>query len=124
METIVSSRGSGAIGPYSPGIRTGPFVFTSGQIPIDPETGALIEGPIGAQTTRALENVEAILVAAGTGRGKVVKTTIFLVDMADFAAVNAAYAAFFGEHKPARSTVQVARLPKDARIEIEAVAER
>src|SRR5262245_59289561 len=123
MEILSTQGAPQAIGPYSQGIRAGGFVFTSGQIPIDPSTGTLVEGGVEVQTRRALDNVEAILAAAGSSRARIVKVTVFLADMADFARVNAAYEAFFGAHKPSRSTVQVARLPKDARIEIEAVAE-
>lgn len=113
-----------AIGPYSQGIRAdGPgFVFVSGQVPIDPATGEIVAGGIREQTGRALTNVAAILEAAGGSLRSVVKTTVFLADFSDFAEMNAVYAERFGEDPPARSTVEVSRLPKDARIEIEAIA--
>jgi 2-iminobutanoate/2-iminopropanoate deaminase len=110
------------IGPYSPFVQAGPFLFLSGQTPVDPATGKLIDGDVGAQTTRALQNLEAVLRRAGTTWAAVVKTTVFLRDMADFQAMNAAYAAHCGSNRPARSTVAVAGLPLDARVEIEAVA--
>ncbi|MBM3772711.1 MAG: RidA family protein [Acidimicrobiia bacterium] len=111
-----------AIGPYSPAVRVGQWVFVSGQVPFDPATGQLIEGDIAAQTRRVLMNVGALLSASGLGFEAVVRTTVFLADMNDFAAMNAAYAEFFTEPYPARSTIQAARLPRDARVEIDAVA--
>lgn len=111
-----------AIGPYSQAIRSGDLLFTSGQIPLDPVTGAMIDGDVTAQTHRVMENLAAVLAAAGAGFGDVVKTTIFLLDLADFNAVNAVYAPHFMDAPPARSTVQVARLPRDARVEIEMIA--
>ncbi len=111
-----------AIGPYSQAIIAGGFVFVSGQIAIDPATGQIVEGDIGAMTRRIFANLKAVLEAAGSSLAKVVKTTVFLADMDDFQAMNAAYAEFFPENPPARSTVQVARLPRDARVEIEVVA--
>jgi 2-iminobutanoate/2-iminopropanoate deaminase len=111
-----------AIGPYSQGIRANGFVFTAGQVALDPRTGELVAGGISEQTSRALENLGAILTAAGTGLSQVVKTTVFLVDMADFAAMNEVYGRAFGAHRPARSTVAVAGLPRGARVEIEAIA--
>lgn len=111
-----------AIGPYSQGIRAGDLVFLSGQIPLDPRTGAMVDGGIAAQTERVLENLAAVLAAAGCSFADVVKTTIFLVDLADFQAVNEAYARRFGEAPPARATVQVSALPRGARVEIDAVA--
>ena len=113
-----------AIGPYSQAVAAGEFVFVSGQIPLDPATGAMVEGGIEAQTERVMANLGAILEAAGLGFGDVVKTTIYLADMADFPAVNAVYGRSFPRDPPARATVQVAALPKAARIEIEAVAAR
>jgi 2-iminobutanoate/2-iminopropanoate deaminase len=110
------------IGPYSPFVQAGPFLFLSGQTPVDPVTGKLIDGDVAAQTTRALQNLDAVLHRAGTTWAAVVKTTVFLRDMADFQAMNAAYAAHCGSRPPARSTVAVAGLPLDARVEIEAVA--
>lgn len=111
-----------AIGPYSQGIQACKLVFVSGQLPIVPATGALLDGPVGEQTTQSLNNIRNILAEAGCTMTNVVKTTIFLRDMNDFAEVNAAYAAFFPENPPARACVQVARLPKDADLEIEAIA--
>jgi 2-iminobutanoate/2-iminopropanoate deaminase len=113
-----------AIGPYSHAIDAAGLVFCSGQTPIDPATGELIDGDIGAQTRRVLQNLQSVLEAAGLSMGHIVKTTVFLMDMADFAAMNAVYAEFFPDAPPARSTVQVAGLPKGARVEIEAVALR
>jgi len=110
-----------AIGPYSQGIVAGDLLFISGQIPLDPETGELIEGDIGIKTDRIIQNIATIAKAGGTDLSRVVKTTIFLTDMGDFAAVNDAYAEHFGEILPARSTVQVAALPKGVNIEMEAV---
>ncbi|MBA3259689.1 MAG: RidA family protein [Gemmatimonadales bacterium] len=111
-----------AIGPYSQGIRAGGFLFTAGQVGFDPASGELVDGGIAEQTERVLENLRAILEAAGSTFSRVVKTTVFLVDMADFAAMNEVYARVFGEHRPARSTVAVAALPRGARVEIEAIA--
>ncbi len=110
-----------AIGPYSQAINAGNLVFCSGQIPLTPD-GALIEGDVAAQTRQVLTNLQAVLTAAGSSLDQVVKTTVFLADMGDFAAMNAVYAEFFPANPPARSTVQVARLPRDARVEIEAIA--
>jgi 2-iminobutanoate/2-iminopropanoate deaminase len=112
-----------AIGPYSQAINAGNLVFCSGQIPLTPD-GALIEGDVAAQTRQVLTNLQAVLTAAGSSLDQVVKTTVFLADMGDFAAMNAVYAEFFPANPPARSTVQVARLPRDARVEIEAIAVR
>jgi 2-iminobutanoate/2-iminopropanoate deaminase len=111
-----------AIGPYSQAIVAGGFVFTSGQIPLDPQTGSMIDGDVRAQTERVMANLRAVLEAAGTSLDRVVKTTIFLADLGDFGTVNEVYAAHFVGQPPARSTVQVARLPRDARVEIEVVA--
>lgn len=111
-----------AIGPYSQAIRTKKLIFVAGQTPIDPTTGKLVEGGIEAQTRQALTNVQAILEVAGSGMDAVVKTTVFLMDMGEFAAMNAIYAEFFAAEPPARSTIQVAGLPLGARVEIEAVA--
>ena len=112
-----------AIGPYSQAINAGNLVFCSGQIPLTPD-GALIEGDVAAQTRQVLTNLQAVLTAAGSSLDQVVKTTVFLADMGDFAAMNAVYAEFFPANPPARSTIQVARLPRDARVEIEAIAVR
>lgn len=119
---IRTSQAPAAIGPYSQAIRSGDLLFTSGQIPLDPDSGKLVEGDITAQTRRVMANLGAVLAAAGAEFADVVKTTIFLVDMGDFAAVNAVYGAHFSAAPPARSTVAVARLPKDARVEIEMIA--
>jgi len=111
-----------AIGPYSQAIRVGNFLFTSGQIAIDPGSGQLIIGGIKEQTTRVLENLKAVLEAGSSSLANVIKTTVYLSDMNDFAQMNEIYAQFFGEGKPARSTVEVARLPKDVKVEIDAIA--
>jgi 2-iminobutanoate/2-iminopropanoate deaminase len=111
-----------AIGPYSQGIRTNGLLFTAGQVALDPATGELVAGGIAEQTARAMENLRAILTAAGTDFSRVVKTTVFLVDMADFAAMNEVYGRAVGGHRPARSTVAVAALPRGARVEIEVIA--
>jgi len=126
MREAISSPGAPkAIGPYSQAIRAGQLLFLSGQVPLDPGTGQIIEGDIAAQTRRVMENLGAVLNAAGLSFADLVRTTIFLVDMNDFAAVNEAYGSYFPASAgaaPARATVQVARLPKDARVEIDAVA--
>lgn len=111
-----------AIGPYSQAILAGGFVFCSGQIPLDPASGQLVEGDVGVQTHRVLQNLAAVLDAAGSSLRKVVKTTVFLRDMGDFAAMNAVYGEYFTDEPPARATVQAARLPKDVAVEIECVA--
>lgn len=121
-ERIQTDRAPAAIGPYSQAIRAGGFVFVSGQIPIDPATGEFVSGGIGEQTERVLRNLSAVLEAAGSGLDKVVKTTVFLADMKEFAAMNEVYAKFFTGATPARATVAAAGLPRDARVEIEAVA--
>jgi 2-iminobutanoate/2-iminopropanoate deaminase len=122
-KSAVSSAGAPkAIGPYSHAIRAGNLLFISGQVPIDPATGNLVDGDITAQTRRVMDNLAAVLEAAGLSFQHVVRTTIFLADMSDFAAVNAVYGSFFSEPYPARATVQVSRLPKDARVEIDAIA--
>ncbi|SRR5258706_15633971 len=112
-----------AIGPYSQAISIGDLVFCSGQIPLNPQ-GKIVEGDISVQTRQVLTNLQAVLVAAGSSLARVVKTTVFLADMGDFAPMNQVYSEFFGSAVPARSTVQVARLPRDARVEIEAIAVR
>lgn len=123
MKQILNTTNApAAIGPYSQGTCAGGMVFVSGQLPIDPATGALETGSIGDQTRRSMENIIAILAQAGCTLENVVKTTIFLRDLNDFAAVNEAYAAYFPANPPARACVQVARLPKDANVEIEAIA--
>jgi len=123
MKKILNTaKAPAAIGPYAQGTCAGNMVFVSGQLPIDPATGACPEGGIGAEARQSMENVAAILAEAGCTLADIVKTTIFLRDLNDFAAVNAAYAEFFPENPPARACVQVARLPKDANVEIEAIA--
>lgn len=122
-QVIHTDKAPAAIGPYSEAIQIGQLLFTSGQVPIDPETGAIVEGGIQEQARQSLNNIKAILNAAGTNMGAVVKTTVFLQDMNDFAAMNEVYAQFFQEPYPARSAVQVARLPKDVLVEIEAIAQ-
>jgi 2-iminobutanoate/2-iminopropanoate deaminase len=121
-QVIRTTNAPQAIGPYSAGIRITDFVFTAGQLGIDPPTGVVVSGGIEAETRQALKNVKAILEAGGTGLEQVVKTTVFLRDMADFSTMNAVYAEFFPSNPPARSTVQVASLPKDGAVEIEAIA--
>jgi len=119
---ISTDRAPKAIGPYSQAVRAGGFLFLSGQVPLDPATGELLRGTIEEEAGRVLQNLGAVLEAAGSGFGKVVRTTVYLVDLADFAAMNAVYARVFGEARPARSTVQVAALPRGARIEIDVIA--
>lgn len=119
---VQTDHAPAAIGPYSQAIVVDKLVFTSGQIPLDPRTGELVRGSIAEETTRVMDNLGAVLEAAGAGFDTVLKTTIFLTDMGDFTAVNEVYGARFTQTKPARSTVQVAALPKGARVEIEAVA--
>ena len=111
-----------AIGPYSQAVSFGNFVFSSGQIPLDPRTGQFVEGGIAEQTEQVLKNLSEVLRAAGAGLADVVKTTVYLADMGDFAAMNEVYGRFFPEDPPARSTVQAARLPRDARVEIDVIA--
>ncbi|HUF35845.1 MAG TPA: RidA family protein [Gemmatimonadales bacterium] len=122
IQTVSTPGAPRAIGPYSQGIVAAGLLFTAGQVGFDPATGELVDEGIAEQTRRVLENLRAILQAAGLDLGRVVKTTVFLVDMADFAAMNEEYARAFGAHRPARSTVAVAALPRGARVEIEAVA--
>jgi 2-iminobutanoate/2-iminopropanoate deaminase len=121
-QAVSSSKAPKAIGPYSQAVRSGNLLFISGQIPIDPATGNLVPGEIAAQTRRVFDNISAILQAAGASFDHVVRTTVFLADMGDFAAMNEVYAGYFSTPAPARSTVQAARLPKDARIEIDVIA--
>ncbi len=123
MKAISTKKAPAAIGPYSQAIRVGNLVYTSGQIPIDPATGAFVEGGIREQTRQSLTNVRAILAEAGLAMSDVVKTTVFMADMNDFAEMNAVYAEFFAEPYPARSAVAVKTLPKGALVEIEVVAE-
>lgn len=121
-KVIRTDKAPAAIGPYSQAISFGPFIFTSGQIPFDPATGNLVAGDIQAQTRRSLENVKAILEAAGARMDQVVKTTVFIKDMNDFEKINEIYAEYFPNPSPARSLVQVARLPRDVGVEIEVIA--
>ena len=121
-EIIATDRAPKAIGPYSQATRHNGLVYSSGQIPLDPVTGQLIEGGIVEQTARVLENLKGVLEAAGAGLDSVLKTTVFLKDMAEFGSMNEVYAKYFGTNPPARATVEVARLPRDARVEIEAIA--
>ena len=122
MKTIATEGAPKAIGPYSQAVAHGGFLFTSGQIPLDPSTGALVAGGIEAAVERVFDNIEAILSASGLALDDVVKTTVYLLRMEDFAAMNGVYARRFGNHRPARSTVAVAQLPKDAAVEIDVVA--
>lgn len=123
LKKVLTDKAPAPIGPYSQAIEVdGKFVFTAGQIPLDPATGQLVEGDIKTQTRQVLRNLEQILLAAGSSMKSVVKTTVFLKDMSEFAAMNEVYAEFFSASAPARSTVEVARLPRDVRVEIEAVA--
>jgi len=121
-EIIQTEHAPAAVGPYSQAVRVGQFVYTAGQIPLDPATGKMVDDDITVQSERALRNLESVLTAAGGSLTDVVKTTVFLQDMAEFAAMNAVYAQFFSQNPPARSAVQVAALPLGARVEIEAVA--
>jgi len=122
MESIQTDRAPQAIGPYSQAIKANGFIFASGQIPLDPGTMRIVEGGIEEQTGRVLDNLKAVLEAAGSSLDRVVKTTVYLADMGEFAAMNEIYARYFGATKPARATVQVARLPRDVKIEIDVVA--
>jgi 2-iminobutanoate/2-iminopropanoate deaminase len=122
LETIAVGDAPKAIGPYAQGIVAGGLLFTAGQIPLDPATMRLVEGDIALQTGRVLDNLEAVLRGAGARLQDVVKTTVFLSDLSDFAAMNEVYSKRFGTHRPARSTVQVAALPAGARVEIELIA--
>ena len=121
-EIIATDKAPAAVGPYSQAVRVGDFVFTAGQIPLDPASGQMVEGDIEAQTRRALTNLSAVLEAAGASLANVVKTTVFLADISEFKAMNGVYAEFFPDAPPARSAVQAAALPLGARVEIEAVA--
>lgn len=121
-EIITTDKAPAAVGPYSQAVRVGDFVFTAGQIPLDPATGQMVAGDIEAQTRQALANLSAVLEAAGTTLANVVKTTVFLADIGEFKLMNGVYAEFFPDAPPARSAVQAAALPLGARVEIEAVA--
>ena len=119
---IATPKAPAAIGPYSQGIRANGFLFLSGQVALDPASGKLVDGDIRVQTERVLKNLEAVLAAAGSSLQAVVKTTVFLADFNDFAVMNEVYARFFPENPPARATVEVARLPRDSRVEIDLIA--
>jgi 2-iminobutanoate/2-iminopropanoate deaminase len=121
-QVVKTGRAPAAIGPYSQAIKAGGFVFVSGQIPIDPETGQFVAGGIAEQTRQVMKNLAAVLEAAGSDLQLVVKTSVFLIDMEEFATMNEVYGKFFSDEPPARATVQAGRLPRDARVEIEAVA--
>ncbi len=121
-DVVITEHAPQAIGPYSQAIKAGGFVFVSGQIPIDPTTGLIAQSEVAAQTDRVLQNLKAILTAAGTSLENVVKTTVFLKSMGDFAAMNEVYARFWKKAPPARSTVEVSRLPKDVLVEIDVIA--
>jgi 2-iminobutanoate/2-iminopropanoate deaminase len=122
-QVISTAQAPAAIGPYSQAIRSGNLIFVSGQIPLDPATGQLVEGGAAVQTERVLRNLAAILEAAGSSLAQVLKTTVYLKDLGDFGKMNEVYARFFGDRPPARATVEVARLPRDVSVEIELVAE-
>ena len=121
-ERVQTENAPGAIGPYSQAVKANGLVFASGQIPLDPATGQLVQGSIAAQTDRVLNNLKAVLEAAGSSLDRVVKTTVYLADLGDFAEMNEAYGSFFQGVPPARSTVEVSRLPRDARVEIDVIA--
>jgi 2-iminobutanoate/2-iminopropanoate deaminase len=121
-EIVSTERAPRAIGPYSQAIRAGQMLFASGQIPIDPATGEFVAGGIAEQTEQVLRNLSAVFEASGASLNQVVKTTVFLADMDDFTAMNEVYGRFFAENPPARATVQAARLPRDAKVEVEAIA--
>jgi len=121
-EVIATERGPKAIGPYSQAIKANGFVFVSGQVPLDPQTQQLVEGDVARQTERVLENLKGIVEAAGSTLDRAVKTTVFLKDMADFAPMNEVYGRYFLSQPPARATVEVARLPRDVRVEIDLIA--
>jgi len=120
---IQTAHAPAAIGPYAQAVRAGNLLFVSGQIPLDPATGQMVAGDITIQTERVLKNLAAILEAAGSNLSRVLKTTVYLLDLEDFGKMNAVYAKFLGENPPARATVQVARLPRDAAVEIDLIAE-
>lgn len=121
-ETVTTNNAPAAIGPYSQAIKAGGMVFCSGQIPIDPTTGEFVSEAVSEQTEQVLKNLSEVLAAAGSSLADVVKTTVFLADMNDFAEMNEVYGRYFSENKPARATVQAARLPRDARVEIDCIA--
>lgn len=121
-ETVHTDKAPAAIGPYSQAVKANGMVFLSGQIPLDPATGELVKGDIGQQTERVMKNLEAVLAASGSSLGKVVKTTVYLADLADYAGMNEVYGKFFVKEPPARAAVQAGGLPKDARLEIDVIA--
>lgn len=121
-EVVSTEKAPGAIGPYSQAVKAGGMIFCSGQIPIDPASGEFVEGGVAEQTDQVFKNLIAVLEAGGSSLDGVVKTTVFLADMNDFAAMNEVYAKYFDSNKPARATVQAARLPRDAKVEIECIA--
>jgi 2-iminobutanoate/2-iminopropanoate deaminase len=121
-ELVTAAGAAKAIGPYSPALKAGNMVFLSGSIPLDPVSGQLVEGGIKEQTTRVMENIKALLAAAGADLNQVVRTTVFMIDLGEFAAMNEIYASYFTAPYPARSTVQVVKLPKDVRVEIDVIA--
>ncbi len=120
-EIISTDKGPKAIGPYSQAIRANGFIFTAGQVAFDPATGQIVEGDVAAQTVRVLENLKAIVAAAGSSLDHAVKATVYLKDMSDFSAMNEVYARYFAKNPPARSTVEAARLPRDVRVEIDLI---
>ncbi len=120
---ITTDRAPKPIGPYSQAIRAGGLLFLSGQTPIDPATGQLVEGDIAVQTARVLDNLKAVVESAGSSLDRVVKTTVFLKDLSDFAAMNEVYARYFAQNSPARTTIEAARLPRDCHVEIDLIAE-
>lgn len=124
LNMVATDKAPRAIGPYSQAIVTGGLVFTAGQVALDPQTGELVGKTVGEQTEQVLKNLAAVLAASGSSLAQVVKTTVYLADMADFAAMNEVYAKHFGGHRPARSTVQAAGLPKSALVEIDAIGTR
>ncbi len=121
-QVVSTEKAPAAVGPYSQAINTGPLVFVSGQIPFDPATGEIVPGDVQDQTRQSLKNVREVLLAAGSSMDKIVKATVFITDMNDFPRVNEVYAEFFPENPPARACVEVSRLPKDVKVEIEAIA--
>lgn len=123
MKELVTAAGApAAIGPYSPAVKVGNMLFLSGSIPLDPATGQLVEGGIKEQATRVMENIKGLLAAAGADFNNVVRTTVFMIDLGEFAAMNEVYASYFSAPYPARSTVQVSKLPRDVRVEIDVIA--
>jgi 2-iminobutanoate/2-iminopropanoate deaminase len=121
-ELVTAAGAAKAIGPYSPALKVGNLLFLSGSIPLDPVSGQIVDGGVKEQTTRVMENIKALLAAAGADFGHVVRTTVFMVDLGEFAAMNDIYASYFSAPYPARSTVQVVKLPKDVRVEIDVIA--